>query len=52
MTHLQEMTQLQEPQLHDGLNTLKRHEVVKETKQGWQIVVELFRRWVYESFRS
>ncbi len=34
--------------LQEALNTLKRHDVVEETQGSWQIMVELFRRWVLQ----
>ncbi|MGB3405175.1 MAG: ATP-binding protein [Microcoleaceae cyanobacterium] len=48
INHLCEITGLDETIIKEALETLKRHDVVKETKEGWQIVVELFRRWVNE----
>jgi hypothetical protein len=40
---------LQEETLQDALKTLMRHDVVQEREGHWQIIVELFRRWVLHS---
>ncbi|NEQ69392.1 MAG: ATP-binding protein [Symploca sp. SIO2D2] len=37
---------LDEATLLAALQTLKRHDVIHKTQEGWQISVELFRRWV------
>lgn len=37
---------LEEKQLEEGLETLKRHDVIQQKGEYWQIIVELFRRWV------
>ncbi|NER24266.1 MAG: ATP-binding protein [Symploca sp. SIO1C2] len=37
---------LDEATLLAALQTLKRHDVIHQTQEGWQISVELFRRWV------
>ncbi|MCT7948862.1 ATP-binding protein [Ancylothrix sp. C2] len=39
-------TCLNETTINNALETLKRHDVVKQTDQNWQIIVELFRRWL------
>ncbi|MGA9377388.1 MAG: ATP-binding protein [Phormidium sp.] len=39
-------TNLDETTIQEALKTLKRHDVVKEIEGRWQIIVELFRRWV------
>ncbi|NEP08714.1 MAG: ATP-binding protein [Symploca sp. SIO2C1] len=39
-------TNLDEATLLAALQTLKRHDVIHQTQEGWQITVELFRRWV------
>ena len=36
------------PQLDEVLETLKRHDVIAEKDGRWQIIVELFRRWVVQ----
>ncbi len=46
VNHLYDNTDLDETIINKALKTLKRHDVVKPTQQGWKIVVELFRRWV------
>ena len=40
---------LPEKTLQEALKTLKRHDVVEEREGCWQIIVELFRRWVLQS---
>jgi len=42
----QSLAPLQEETLQDALKTLKRHDVIQQKEGGWQIIVELFRRWV------
>ncbi|MEQ8961307.1 MAG: ATP-binding protein, partial [Coleofasciculus sp. C2-GNP5-27] len=37
---------LEEKQLEEALETLKRHDVIQKKGDYWQIIVELFRRWV------
>jgi len=37
---------LEEKQLEEALETLKRHDVIQQKGESWQIIVELFRRWV------
>lgn len=37
---------LEEKQLEDALETLKRHDVIQQNGEFLQIIVELFRRWV------
>jgi hypothetical protein len=49
VNHLCKITGLDETVINDALKTLKRHDVVKENNQHFQIVVELFRRWVSET---
>jgi len=39
---------LPEETLHEALTTLTRHDVIKEKEGCWQIIVELFRRWVLQ----
>ena len=41
-------TAIDEATVEEALNTLKRHDVVKETEGRWHIIVELFRRWVLD----
>ncbi|WP_445631381.1 ATP-binding protein [Nostoc sp. DSM 114167] len=45
---LAQSTGLNDTNLQEALNTLKRHDVVEETQGNWQIMVELFRRWVLQ----
>lgn len=40
---------LQEETLQDALKTLMRHDVIREREGCWQIIVELFRRWVVQN---
>ncbi|NEP62173.1 MAG: ATP-binding protein, partial [Symploca sp. SIO2G7] len=39
-------TNLAQATLLAALQTLKRHDVIHQTQEGWQISVELFRRWM------
>jgi hypothetical protein len=41
-------TGMDEETLQEALKTLKRHDVVEESEGCWQIIVELFRRWVLQ----
>jgi len=41
-------TGMDEETLQEALKTLKRHDVVEEREGCWQIIVELFRRWVLQ----
>ncbi|WP_189525263.1 AAA family ATPase [Nostoc sp. 'Peltigera membranacea cyanobiont' 232] len=41
-------TGMNDHDLQEALNTLKRHDVVEETQGSWRIMVELFRRWVLQ----
>ncbi|MBD2514169.1 ATP-binding protein [Nostoc sp. FACHB-973] len=43
---LAQSTGMNDGDLQEALNTLKRHDVVEETQGKWRIMVELFRRWV------
>ncbi len=45
----QEAINMDEENLQEALKTLKRHDVVEETEGRWRIIVELFRRWVFEN---
>ncbi|MBN3894936.1 MAG: helix-turn-helix domain-containing protein, partial [Nostoc sp. NOS(2021)] len=45
---LAQSTGLNDSNLQEALNTLKRHDVVEETQGSWRIMVELFRRWVLQ----
>ncbi|MEH1898501.1 MAG: ATP-binding protein [Nostoc sp.] len=45
---LAESTGMNDHDLQEALNTLKRHDVVEETQGSWRIMVELFRRWVLQ----
>jgi len=40
---------LQEETTQEALKTLIRHDVVQESEGSWQIIVELFRRWVLQN---
>ncbi|HEY9604184.1 MAG TPA: hypothetical protein V6C85_21395 [Allocoleopsis sp.] len=40
---------LPEETLHEALKTLTRHDVIQEREGHWQIIVELFRRWVLQT---
>jgi hypothetical protein len=42
----QGLAPLQEETLQDALKTLTRHDVIQQREGRWQIIVELFRRWV------
>jgi AAA+ ATPase superfamily predicted ATPase len=46
---LAQATGMEEKTLQEALKTLKRHDVVEEREGCWQIIVELFRRWVLQS---
>ncbi|WP_235006659.1 AAA family ATPase [Calothrix rhizosoleniae] len=46
LQELAEVTGINFQDIQDSLRTLERHDVVKENQGHWQIVVELFRRWV------
>jgi len=43
---LQTVTNLDPISLQNALDTLARHDVIQEIDHHWQIIVELFRRWV------
>ncbi|MEH2341039.1 MULTISPECIES: helix-turn-helix domain-containing protein [unclassified Nostoc] len=45
---LAQPTGMNNADLQEALNTLKRHDVVEETQGNWRIMVELFRRWVLQ----
>lgn len=45
---LAQSTGMNDANLQEALNTLKRHDVVEETQGSWRIMVELFRRWVLQ----
>ncbi|MFW9260650.1 AAA family ATPase, partial [Nostoc sp. CALU 546] len=45
---LAQSTGMNDADLQEALNTLKRHDVVEETQESWRIMVELFRRWVLQ----
>ncbi|MGF1936870.1 MAG: AAA family ATPase [Nostoc sp. ChiQUE02] len=45
---LAQSTNMNNADLQEALNTLKRHDVVEETQGSWRIIVELFRRWVLQ----
>lgn len=42
-------TAMDEETLQEALKTLMRHDVVREREGCWQIIVELFRRWVLQA---
>ncbi|MDJ0796626.1 MAG: AAA-like domain-containing protein [Calothrix sp. MO_167.B12] len=48
LQELGEVTGINYEDAQDSLGTLERHDVVKENQGRWQIVVELFRRWVLQ----
>ena len=45
---LAQSTGMNDADLQEALNTLKRHDVVEEIQGNWRIMVELFRRWVLQ----
>ncbi|MEH2225553.1 ATP-binding protein [Nostoc sp.] len=45
---LAQSTGMNDADLQEALNTLKRHDVVEEIQGSWRIMVELFRRWVLQ----
>ncbi|MCL6752468.1 helix-turn-helix domain-containing protein [Nostoc sp. CCCryo 231-06] len=45
---LAQSTGMNDHDLHEALNTLKRHDVVEQTQGNWRIMVEVFRRWVLQ----
>ncbi|MHC5938836.1 AAA family ATPase [Nostoc sp.] len=45
---LAQSTGMNDTNLQEALNTLKRHDVVEETQERWRIMVELFRSWVLQ----
>ncbi|NMF63500.1 AAA family ATPase [Brasilonema octagenarum] len=48
ITALYDCTNIEIAALQEALNTLKRHDVVEEIEGRWRIIVELFRRWVFQ----
>jgi hypothetical protein len=46
---LVQVTGMEEETLQEALKTLKRHDVVQQREGCWQIIVELFRRWVLQN---
>jgi DNA-binding IclR family transcriptional regulator len=40
---------MEEKTLQEALKTLTRHDVVQQREGRWQIIVELFRRWVLQN---
>ena len=42
-------TNMDETTLNNAIETLKRHDVIRETNGLYYIIVELFRRWVLEN---
>ena len=42
-------TTIDEATARNAIAILQRHDVILQTDAGWQIIVELFRRWVNES---
>jgi hypothetical protein len=44
-----ESTNLDKTTLNNAIETLKRHDVIRETNGLYYIIVELFRRWVLEN---
>ena len=49
VNELIELTGINETDLHQALETLKRHDVIVENQGRWKIIVELFRRWVFKT---
>ncbi|ODG98228.1 ATPase [Nostoc sp. KVJ20] len=45
---LAQSTGMNDADLQEALNTLKRHDVVEEIQGSWRIMVELFRSWVLQ----
>jgi hypothetical protein len=45
---LAQATGMEEKTLQEALKTLTRHDVVEESEGCWQIIVELFRRWILQ----
>jgi hypothetical protein len=46
---LAQATAMEEKTLQEALKTLTRHDVVQQREGRWQIIVELFRRWVLQN---
>jgi hypothetical protein len=46
---LAQATAMEEKTLQEALKTLTRHDVVQQREGHWQIIVELFRRWVLQN---
>ncbi|MBY5310423.1 AAA family ATPase [Aphanizomenon flos-aquae CCAP 1446/1C] len=46
LNELIELTGIDETDLQNALEVLKRHDVIVENQGRWRIIVELFRRWV------
>lgn len=49
INELIELTGIEETDLQNGLEVLKRHDVIVENEGRWRIIVELFQRWVEKS---
>ena len=49
INELIELTGIDETDLQNALEVLKRHDVIVENQGRWTIIVELFRRWVVKS---
>ena len=49
INELIELTGIDETDLQNALEVLKRHDVVVENQGRWRIIVELFQRWVEKS---
>ena len=49
INELIELTGIDETDLQNALEVLKRHDVIVENQGYWTIIVELFRRWVEKS---
>lgn len=50
LNELVELTGIDESNLQTALDTLNRHDVIVENQGRWIIIVELFRRWVFNKF--
>lgn len=49
INELIELTGIDETDLQNALEVLKRHDVIVENQGRWRIIVELFQRWVEKS---
>jgi tetratricopeptide (TPR) repeat protein len=49
LSALEHATDLSRATVEDALDTLQHHDVVREARDRWTIIVELFRRWVLDA---